>query len=173
MSHRQRRDLHKHVLMSDPGPKLCAPSYGGHQGAPGQASPNQNQPRVSTDVTPTPVRRSVPTRPRTSPAASPKAKPTAKPTRCLKRYIAREIYPIITAPPQAEPSAAWQLLSPGMSLLVCPALPWAVARNPGCGPCRLRATSRKPARFSPSLILEDSSEGSDIGWHLPLERLVM
>jgi len=26
--------------------------------------------------------------------------------RCLKRYIAREIYQIITSPPQAEPSAA-------------------------------------------------------------------
>ncbi|MDT5278699.1 MAG: hypothetical protein QOG95_5631, partial [Mycobacterium sp.] len=26
--------------------------------------------------------------------------------RCLKRYIAREIYQIITAPPEAEPSAA-------------------------------------------------------------------
>jgi hypothetical protein len=25
--------------------------------------------------------------------------------RCLKRYIAREIYQIITAPPKAEPSA--------------------------------------------------------------------
>jgi transposase len=26
--------------------------------------------------------------------------------RCLKRYIAREIYQIITSPPDAEPSAA-------------------------------------------------------------------
>jgi hypothetical protein len=26
--------------------------------------------------------------------------------RCLKRYIAREIYQIITSPPEAEPSAA-------------------------------------------------------------------
>jgi hypothetical protein len=26
--------------------------------------------------------------------------------RCLKRYIAREAYQIITAPPEAEPSAA-------------------------------------------------------------------
>jgi hypothetical protein len=26
--------------------------------------------------------------------------------RCLKRYLAREIYQIITAPPHAEPSAA-------------------------------------------------------------------
>jgi hypothetical protein len=26
--------------------------------------------------------------------------------RCLKRYLAREIYQIITSPPQAEPSAA-------------------------------------------------------------------
>jgi hypothetical protein len=27
--------------------------------------------------------------------------------RCLKRYIAREIYQIITSPPEAEPSGAW------------------------------------------------------------------
>jgi transposase len=26
--------------------------------------------------------------------------------RCFKRYLAREIYQIITSPPQAEPSAA-------------------------------------------------------------------
>ena len=26
--------------------------------------------------------------------------------RCLKRYLAREIYQIITSPPKAEPSAA-------------------------------------------------------------------
>jgi transposase len=27
--------------------------------------------------------------------------------RCLKRYIAREIYRIITAPPETQPSATW------------------------------------------------------------------
>lgn len=33
-------------------------------------------------------------------------KPRRKTIRCLKRYIAREIYQIITSPPEAEPSAA-------------------------------------------------------------------
>jgi transposase len=42
----------------------------------------------------------------TSPAASPKGKTRREAIRCLKRYIAREIYQILTTPPEPQPSAA-------------------------------------------------------------------
>jgi transposase len=42
----------------------------------------------------------------TSAAASPKAKTRREAIRCLKRYIAREIYQILISPPEPQPSAA-------------------------------------------------------------------